>query len=157
MTCFELGAAYIEQQLVGLTTDSATRLSSVPPAMQFYDANDDMVVDGFGTKASMCTGSNNRLRLLITTIDADFFATRLGPSFRPAETTGVERRENGADSCPMVARLVLTRAPWMFFFRAPDAIVGTRLVFREDSQPAANRQLTTTANTALTVNASGFS
>jgi len=75
----ELGAAYIEQQLVGLTADTgeAFVIGTAEPC-KFYDANDDMIVDGFGTKAKMCTwkatidfGSSS------TTMDADFFATRL--------------------------------------------------------------------------------
>jgi hypothetical protein len=75
----DLGAAYIEDALLGLTADTgdAFLIGTATPC-KFYDANDDMIVDGFGTKAKMCTWKATiDFGTSATTIDADFFATRL--------------------------------------------------------------------------------
>lgn len=75
----ELGASYIENALVGLTadTDEAFVIGTAQPC-HFYDVNDDMVVDGFGTKSKFCYWKAIiDFGFVKTEITAEFFATRL--------------------------------------------------------------------------------
>jgi hypothetical protein len=75
----DMGAAYIRNALLDLDIDTGDgfTIGTAQPCI-FYDANEDMVVDGFGTAADMCTWKASiDFGFAQTAIEGKFFATRL--------------------------------------------------------------------------------